>query len=420
MRGHHICLLLAVAVKLAVAVSTGPTPPNFVVVLVDDWAFGDLGANGFGAETPNLDALAAKGMRFTDMHANSVCTPSRTALLTGRYNMRYGVNQNFDTDSEGGLALGEITIGQLLQTRNYSTIAIGKWHAGHAVNYHPTWRGFDSYLGPPYSLDMGCVNTALTENGTRKHGCHDSGPANQGSPALPLYNSTTPRCTGVACSSTIVEQPADLTTLDGHYVDAANRFFVQHAAGGPLHDRPFLAYIPLSHVHVPLSHNPRFQNASVRNTLFADTLLEMDDTVGRIVQSLADHGLAESTLTLIVGDNGPWNFWCDQAGSQGNFTGAYMATHGGGGTGKFTNWEGGHREGMCIRVCLFVRVSASRYVAGQGHYHGSYSFDCFASLAIALLVNDRHRYRDSHLLLFPLLVHTLLMLQPRSLTGPAP
>jgi arylsulfatase len=100
---------------------------NFVVFLVDDWGWGDLGANGYGAETPNMDSYAARGVRFVDMHSNSVCTPTRSALQTGRLNLRMGVNGNFGTAARGGLALEEITIAQLLQQgANYSTSATGK------------------------------------------------------------------------------------------------------------------------------------------------------------------------------------------------------------------------------------------------------------------------------------------------------
>ena len=147
-------LAAAAALALAAAASAA-APPNFLVVLVDDWAWGDLGANGYGAETPAMDRYAVKGVRFTDMHANSVCTPTRSALQTGRYNARYGLSSNFDVDSKGGLALGEITVAQLLKAgANFSTKIAGKWHLGHSGadgrpdgGYHPTWRGYDEYFG---------------------------------------------------------------------------------------------------------------------------------------------------------------------------------------------------------------------------------------------------------------------------------
>jgi arylsulfatase A-like enzyme len=134
-----------VFVLMCLAVTANP--PSVVVILVDDWGYGDLGANGFGAETPNLDALAAGGIRFVDMHSNSVCTPSRASLQSGRYNIRAGVDGNFDVDSKAGLALAENTIADILKgaATPYKTKIIGKWHLGHQPGYHPTWRGYDSY-----------------------------------------------------------------------------------------------------------------------------------------------------------------------------------------------------------------------------------------------------------------------------------
>ena len=117
------------SLSAAEAGAAAAAPPNFIVVLVDDWGWGDLGANGFGAETPNMDSYAARGVRFRDMHSNSVCTPTRSALQTGRLNLRMGVDGNFGTAARGGLALEEITVAQLLQQgANYSTSATGKWH----------------------------------------------------------------------------------------------------------------------------------------------------------------------------------------------------------------------------------------------------------------------------------------------------
>ena len=186
-----------------------------------------------------------------------------------------------------------------------------QWHLGHSGGdgrpgggYHPTWRGYDSYVGVPYSIDMGCSNTPLSENGTAIHGCPDSGAVNStDSPAIPLYNSTAPHCSGETCSADVIQQPADLTTLDDHYVQHVSDFLALHAAGGPRAGRPFFAYVPFSHTHVPLSHNPRFQNKSRVNTLFGDTLLEMDDTFGRIMKALEQASLDTDTLVLVVGDN---------------------------------------------------------------------------------------------------------------------
>lgn len=313
MLGLPLATLFIIGQCLLLANGDKQTQPNFLVILVDDWAWGDAGYNGYGAETPNLDQLASEGMVFRDMHANSVCTPSRAALQTGRYNMRAGIHGNFDIDSEGGLSLDEITIGQFLSQAGYRTSATGKWHLGHSHNetsnqgYHPTWRGYDHYTGVPWSIDMGCTNSALTPGGKEKQGCPSTGPSNTTVNAIPLYNATS-HCSGPGptCSTSIIQQPADLTQLDDFYAEAVDAFLAPHSPSGPMAGTPFFAYIPFSHVHVPLSHNPKYQNASKRNNLFADTLLEMDATVGRIMASLKAYQLDTSTLVLVVGDNGRW------------------------------------------------------------------------------------------------------------------
>ena len=199
---------------------------------------------------------------------------------------------------------------------------------------------------------MGCTNTALDDAGNPKRGCPTTGPANATQLAIPLYNSTL-RCDdalGAACSASLAQQPADLTGLDDYYGSAVEGFLARFGPGGAAAGTPFFAYLPFSHVHVPLSHAPRFRNASKRNNLFADTLLEMDATVGRVVAALKANALESNTIILVVGDNGPWNSYCAHAGSQGPFVGGWAqpANCAAGqvctGTGKFTTWEGGHRE----------------------------------------------------------------------------
>jgi hypothetical protein len=128
-----IAAVAGAALLLLVARAAAAPPPNFIVVLVDDWGWGDLGANGFGAETPSMDRYAARGVLFRDMHANSVCTPTRSALQTGRSTMRMGVTGNFGVGSREGLSLDEVTVAELLQRgANYSTSATGKWCAADA------------------------------------------------------------------------------------------------------------------------------------------------------------------------------------------------------------------------------------------------------------------------------------------------
>ena len=127
-------------------------PPNIVMIYADDLGYGDLGCYGSKIRTPNLDRMAAEGIRFTQFYsANPVCSPSRAALLTGRYPTRTGVPHVLMPADKTGLAETETTLAALLKPRGYQTMCIGKWHLGHQPQYLPTKRGFDEYFGIPVS-----------------------------------------------------------------------------------------------------------------------------------------------------------------------------------------------------------------------------------------------------------------------------
>nr|XP_032653040.1 arylsulfatase G isoform X5 [Chelonoidis abingdonii] len=199
--------------------------PNFIVILADDVGWGDLGANWAETkDTPNLDQMAAEGMRFVDFHsAASTCSPSRASLLTGRLGIRNGVTHNFAVTSMGGLPFNETTLAEVLKEAGYITAVIGKWHLGHSGLYHPNFRGFDYYFGIPYSHDMGCTDTPgynlppcpacpQCSGATSSHGrdCYTK-------VALPLFENIT-----------IIQQPVNLTGLAAEYTEKATQF-IQHA-----------------------------------------------------------------------------------------------------------------------------------------------------------------------------------------------
>jgi len=168
-------------------------------------------------------------------------------------------------------------------------------------------------------------------------------------PALPLYNATR-NCGGPAaavdnttahCNAQIAQAPLVETELDRNYAAYLDAFIRNHSAGSGA--PPFFAYMAFSHMHVPLFFDPKFANSSARNTVFGDTLMELDDTVARIVASLEAAGVRDDTLILATSDNGPWAVKCDLAGSPGPYVGAYQAQLGGGSSLKDTTWEGGQR-----------------------------------------------------------------------------
>src|SRR5688500_7606167 len=159
-RSMLVPLLLAVTAMARSALAVD-RPPNIVVIFCDDMGYGDLGCYGHPSiRTPNLDRMAAEGMRFTDFYvAASVCTPSRAALLTGRLPIRNGMAGTPEcsvamTYSTGGLPSDEITIPEALKTQKYATACIGKWHLGHLPEFLPTRNGFDTFFGVRFANNM--------------------------------------------------------------------------------------------------------------------------------------------------------------------------------------------------------------------------------------------------------------------------
>ncbi|XP_027626950.1 arylsulfatase G isoform X2 [Tupaia chinensis] len=208
---------------------------------------------------------------------------------------------------------------------------IGKWHLGHHGAYHPNFRGFDYYFGIPYSHDMGCTDTP----GYNHPPC----------PACPRGD-TPPRKSEKDCYTdvalplfenlNIVEQPVNLSSLAQKYAEKATQF-IQHASSS---GRPFLLYVGLAHMHVPLSVTQHSEDPGGQGSYSAG-LQEMDSLVGQIKDKV-DSTAKENTFLWFTGDNGPWAQKCELAGSMGPFTGSWQ-TRQGGSPAKQTTWEGGHR-----------------------------------------------------------------------------
>ncbi|XP_053540962.1 arylsulfatase G isoform X2 [Ictalurus punctatus] len=303
--------------------------PNFIIILADDIGWGDLWTNEFDNTTPWLNMLKVEGKRFTDFHSPaSTCSPSRAALLTGRHGLRNGVTHNFAKGSIGGLPLNETTFAQLLHDAGYYTAMIGKWHLGHSGPYHPIHRGFEYYLGIPYSNDMGCTDKpgfdlpSCFPCAQSKHSRKDGGCDTK--IALPLFE-----------NQSIVEQPLDLWDLTEKYAKAV----ATQILTARNRRQPFLLYVALAHMHVPLFHN-RFLNVTAKEA-YSASLRDMDSLVGSI--KLATEAFSmKNTLIWFTGDNGPWEQKCEFAGSVGPFLGKWQTSKGGG-SAKRTTWEGGHR-----------------------------------------------------------------------------
>lgn len=307
-----ITILLAVLASFASAADK----PNFIVILVDDLGYGDLGCYGHPSiRTPNLDRMAAEGVRFTDFYvAAEVCTPSRAALLTGRYPIRSRMAHNqfrvLRRESTGHLPDDEITIPELLKTKGYATCAVGKWHLGNWMNNpagHPHKHGFDSYFGLPHSNDM-------NRNPGAPKGEDNSTNPDQKWWNAPLFD-----------EEMLVEQPADQTALTRRYTEQAVKF-IREKKG-----KPFFLYFPHSFPHTPLFASDKFRDKSPRGR-YGDVVEELDWSVGQILETLRSEGLDKNTFVFFTSDNGPWLIRGLAGGSAGLLR-----------DGKGSTWEGGMR-----------------------------------------------------------------------------
>src|SRR5215471_1807959 len=263
--------------------------PNIVFIYADDLGYGDLGVYGSKIRTPNLDRMAAEGVRFTQFYsANPVCSPARAALLTGRYPTRTGVPRVLNPNDTAGLALNETTIAQMLKGSGYRTMCIGKWHLGHQPQFLPTSRGFDEYFGIPYSNDM--------------------------TPRPLLHNAEQ------------LEEPANLENLTQRYTEQAVKFLERDRG------TPFFLYMPHTFPHIPLAASPRFRGKSPLG-LYGDVIEELDWSVGEVFSALRRTRADGNTLVMFSSDNGPW-----YQGSPGPLRGR-----------KGSTYEGGVREPLLAR-----------------------------------------------------------------------
>ena len=292
------------------------SPPNIVLIFMDDLGYGDLGVYGArGYSTPHLDRLAEEGMRFTDFYASqAVCSASRASLLTGCYSERVSILGALSPSSEIGLNPEEETLAEILKARGYATGIFGKWHLGHREEFLPLQHGFDEYLGVPYSNDMWPVEydgTRLAEGGK------------SGQPPLPL----------VSGNETVefIEDLQDQDRLTTLYAEGSVAFIEKNR------NHPFFLYLAHSMPHVPLGVSEKFRGHSEQG-MFGDVMEEIDWSVGEVLAALDRNGLTDNTLVIFTSDNGPWLNFGNHAGSTGGLR-----------EGKGTAFEGGPRVPAIMR-----------------------------------------------------------------------
>ena len=301
MRFLHLTIL---SLLLVVQTSFSAQQPNIVIIFIDDMGYADVSCFGAqGYTTPNIDKLATEGRKFTNFHvAQPVCSASRCALLTGCYPNRVGIHGALGPSATHGINADEMTIAELVKQKGYATAAVGKWHLGSLPQFLPTKHGFDEYYGLPYSNDMWPFHPQA------KKGTY---------PKLPMIEND-----GVADEEVT---PEDQTRLTTDYTARGVKFIEKNK------DKPFFLYLAHSMVHVPLFVSEKFKGKSGKG-LFADVMLEVDWSVGQIMDTLKKNGLEENTWVVFTSDNGPWLSYGDHGGSAGPLR-----------EGKGTCWEGGTR-----------------------------------------------------------------------------
>lgn len=304
---------LAMCAALMTSIASAAPKANVILIFADDLGYGDLGC--YGAEkirTPHLDRMAAEGVRFTDFYsAAEVCTPSRAALLTGRYPLRSGMCGDIERvlfpNSKGGLPSNEITMAEALRGAGYATMHLGKWHLGIHEGSRPLEQGFDHSFGLPYSNDMD-ARPGLPKGSTSS----ETPPADGWNVALMR-------------DGKVVEQPADQTTLTKRYTEEAVKFIGEHKK------QPFFLYLAHTFPHVPLFASADFKGKS-KAGIYGDAVEELDWSVGKILDTLRNEKLEKNTLVIFTSDNGPWLIMGERGGSAGPLR-----------DGKGSTWDGGMR-----------------------------------------------------------------------------
>ncbi len=346
-----VALVLAGMLAGAAAQAAPGEKPNIVIVLADDLGHGDLGCYNAASKvpTPNMDRIAAAGMRFNDAHTpSSVCTPTRYGVLTGRYawrsRLKSGVLWGYSTSL---IEDGRLTLPAMLKAQGYRTGGIGKWHLGfqeydpgkpereQKVDYDrplrpgPMTLGFDSYFGIPASLDMDPYLFVVGDHPERQptETIEASGQVRQGGKGFWRAGPIAPGFRHIDVLPRLTEQ--------------AETFLDEHAEKAKSGDEPFFLYLALSAPHTPWLPTEPFRGKSEAGA-YGDFVTMVDATVGRVLDALDRAGVADNTLLILTSDNGA--HWTPQDKAKyGHLANGQRRGQ------KADIWEGGHRVPFLVR-----------------------------------------------------------------------
>jgi len=287
-RSPAFLLVLFMSFPLAVAAPKSEDKPNIILVLMDNFGYGEIGVYGGGvlrgAATPNIDSIAAEGFQLTNFNVEAECTPSRSALMTGRYGIR--TRQRPDGPPRGiwyGITKWEITLAEMLSDAGYATGMFGKWHLGDAEGRYPTDQGFDEWYGIPNSSDQAFWpdSDSFQKDAGVKFTRIMTSKRNQKPKEHEVYGR------------------AKRTTIDREITDHAIDFIKRKAKT----KQPFFAYLPYTQTHEPVDAHPDFKGKT-GNGSFADVLAQTDAYVGELLDTVDELGLKDNTIFIFTSDNG--------------------------------------------------------------------------------------------------------------------
>lgn len=320
-------LLGALALLINMHLASAESKPNIVLILLDNTGWGDFGPYGGGelrgAPSPSIDSLAQQGLTLTNFNTEPQCTPSRSALMTGRFAIRSGNHSVPLGVPYYGLIPWEETIAERLKTAGYSTAIFGKWHLGKTKGRFPTDQGFDQWYGIPDSSGDAVRHSDLIDKYSISADLKSSLPKSEYPWILQSKAGETPKRV----------KPLDLeakSRIDGDLTNMAVDYIQKKSKKG----QPFFAYIPLTAMHFPTQPHPDFAGKSGKG-IYTDTLMQVDHYVGKLAKAVKDAGIEDNTIFIFTADNGP-EHPDNGNGQYTGWTGPWSGTY-------FTALEGGLR-----------------------------------------------------------------------------
>jgi arylsulfatase A-like enzyme len=296
--------------------------PNIVFILLDNVGWGNFGVYGGTTPTPRIDALAAEGIRFNNYNVEVQCTPTRSAIMTGRHPVRSGTTSvPFPGQGESGMVPWEYTIAELLSDAGYATAMFGKWHLGDTEGRLPNDQGFDEWWGIKNTSDEAAYTAwpLFKESGV---------------PVPMIWE-------GKKGESSKAVMPFDLNVrpfMDGKYIIPKT---IEHIKRNAKAKQPFFVYVGYTQMHPPVIGNPDFVGKSgARGGLFADLIAEMDYRVGQVLDAIKEAGVDDNTIVILSSDNAGGGAVTQVGpGSNGPWRGDFMNTP----------FEGSHRVPAIVR-----------------------------------------------------------------------